>query len=58
MKPAFNCPKVLIWPERRPIMNVNVEEEDEVNFVKDARARLNACFKCGEMGHFQCGLSI
>ena len=35
-------------------MNVNVEEEDEVNFVKDARARSNACFKCGEMGHFQC----
>ena len=36
------------------IMNVNVEEEDEVNFVKDARARSNACLKCGEMGHFQC----
>ena len=36
------------------IMNINVEEEGEVNFVKDARARLNACFKCGEMGHFQC----
>ena len=35
-------------------MNVNVEEEDEVNFFKDARARSNACFKCGEMGHFQC----
>ena len=34
-------------------MNVNVEEEDEVNFVKHARARSNACFKCGEMGHFQ-----
>ena len=36
------------------IMNVNVDEEDKVNFVKDARARSNACFKCGEMGHFQC----
>ena len=35
------------------IMNVNVEEDDEVNLVKDARARSNACFKCGEMGHFQ-----
>ena len=34
-------------------MNVNVEEEDEVNFIKDARARSNACFKCGKMGHFQ-----
>ena len=36
------------------VMNINVEEEDEVNFIKDARARSNACFKCGEMGHFQC----
>ena len=35
------------------VMNVNVEEEDEINFIKDARARSNACFKCGEMGHFQ-----
>ena len=35
------------------IMNVNVEEGDEVNLVRDARARSNACFKCGEMGHFQ-----
>ena len=30
------------------IMNVNVEEDDEVNLVKDARVRSNACFKCGE----------
>ena len=35
------------------IMNVNIEEEDKVNVIKDARARSNACFKCGEMGHFQ-----
>ena len=35
------------------IMNVNVEESDEVNLVRDARARSNACYKCGEMGHFQ-----
>ena len=35
------------------IMNVNVEEDDEVNFVKDVRARSNACFKCGEMKNFQ-----
>ena len=36
------------------IMNVNVEEDDEVNFIKDAWGISNACFKCGEMGHFQC----
>ena len=34
-------------------MNVNVEEDDEVNLVRDARARSNACYKCGEMAHFQ-----
>ena len=34
-------------------MNVNVGEEDEDNFIKDARARSNAYYKCGEMGHFQ-----
>ena len=34
-------------------MNVNAEEDDEVNLVRDSRARSNACFKCGEMGHFQ-----
>ena len=35
------------------IMNVNVEDDDEVNLVKDARARSNACYKCGGVGHFQ-----
>ena len=24
-----------------------------VNLIKDVRARSNACYKCGEMGHFQ-----
>ena len=35
------------------IMNVNVENEEEVNLLRDARARSNACYKCGEMDHFQ-----
>ena len=34
-------------------MNVDVNTEDEVNLNKDIRARSNACYKCGEMGHFQ-----
>ena len=34
-------------------MNVDVDTEDEVNLIKDVRARSNACYKCGEMGHFQ-----
>ena len=35
------------------IVNVNVEDDNEVNLIKDARARSNACYKCGEVGHFQ-----
>ena len=38
---------------RTTIMNVDVDIEDEVNLIKDVRARSNACYKCGEMGHFQ-----
>ena len=54
MKPVFSFQRVLIWPTRHDYhMNVNVEEGDEVNLVRDARVRSNACFKCGEMGHFQ-----
>ena len=35
------------------VMNVEINANDEVNFIKDARARSNACYKCGEIGHFQ-----
>ena len=34
-------------------MNVDVNTDDEVNLIKDVRARSNACYKCEEMGHFQ-----
>ena len=27
--------------------------DDEVNLIRDVRARSNACYKCGEIGHFQ-----
>ena len=40
----------MIW--KATIMNVNVEDDNEVNLIKDARARSNACYKCGEVGHF------
>ena len=39
--------------QRTTVMNVDVETKDEVNLTKDMRARSNACYKCGEMGHFQ-----
>ena len=38
---------------RTMVMNVDVDIDDEVNLIKDVRARSNACYKCGEMGHFQ-----
>ena len=38
---------------RTTVMNVDVGTEDESNLIKDVRARSNACYKCGEMGHFQ-----
>ena len=30
------------------VMNVNVDNDDELNLIKDARARSNACYKCGK----------
>ena len=35
------------------VMNINLEGDEEINLIKDARARSNACYKCGEVGHFQ-----
>ena len=35
------------------VMNVATDANDEINLIKDARARSNACYKCGEVGHFQ-----
>ena len=39
--------------QRTTVMNVDVDTDDGVNLIKDVRARSNACYKCGEMGHFQ-----
>ena len=39
--------------QRTTVMNVDVDTYDEVNLIKAVRARSNACYKCGEMGHFQ-----
>ena len=34
------------------VMNVKIDADDEVNLINDARARSNACYKCGEGGTF------
>ena len=38
---------------RTTVMNIDIDTEDKVNLITDVRARSNACYKCGEMGHFQ-----
>ena len=39
--------------KRTTVMNINLDGDEEINLIKVARARLNACYKCGEVGHFQ-----
>ena len=34
-------------------MNVDLVRKEEINLIKDARARSNTCYKCHEVGHFQ-----
>ena len=52
-KASFQLSEGVNMACKTTIMNVNVEEDDEVILVRDARARSNACYKCGEMGHFK-----
>ena len=35
---------------RTTVMNVDLEGEEEINLIKDARAISNACYKLGEVG--------
>ena len=35
------------------VMNIDLDGDEQINLIKDARARSNACYKCGEVGHFQ-----
>ena len=39
--------------QKTTVMNVEVDTDDEVNLIKDVKARSDACYKYGEMGHFQ-----
>ena len=32
------------------VMNVEIDADDGINLIKDAGARSNACYKCGEVG--------
>ena len=46
----YNCKKEIFnLNERHDTTDLTTNK----NFFKDVRARSNACYKCGEMGHFQ-----
>ena len=38
---------------RETVVNIGLDGDEEINLIKDARARSNACYKHGEGGHFQ-----
>ena len=33
--------------QRMMVMNIDLETDEEINLIKDARATSNACYKCG-----------
>ena len=37
---------------RTTVMNIDLDGDEEINLIKDARARSNACYKCGRSGQF------
>ena len=39
--------------QRTMVMNINLDGDEEINLIKDARPRSNACYKCREVGYFQ-----
>ena len=53
LEASFQLSEGVNMAQRTTVMNVDIDTEDEVNLIKDVRARSNACYKCGEMGHFQ-----
>ena len=53
LEASLQLSKGVNMAQKTTIMNVDVDDEDEINLIKDARARSNACYKCGEVRHFQ-----
>ena len=53
LEASLQLPEGVNMARKTAVTNVDVDIEDEINIVRDVRARSNACYKCGEMGHFQ-----
>ena len=53
LEASLQVPEGVNMARKTTVMNVDIDDEDDLNLSKDARARSNACYKCGEVGHFQ-----
>ena len=53
LEASLQLPEGVNMARRTPVMNINLEGSEEVNLVRDVRARSNACYKCSKVGHFQ-----
>ena len=53
LKASLQLSEGVNMARKTTVMNVDVDTEDEINLIKDVRARSNTCYKCVEMGHFQ-----
>ena len=38
---------------RTTVMNIDLEGNEDINLIRDARARSNSCYKSGEVGYVQ-----
>ena len=53
LKASLQLSEEVNMAHKTTVMNVEIDANDEVILIKDVRARSNACYKCGEVGHFQ-----
>ena len=53
LKASIQLSEGVNMARRTTVMNIHLDGNEEINLVTDARARSNACYKCGEVGHFQ-----
>ena len=53
LEASVQLSEVVNMAQRMTVMNVDIDTNNEINLIKDVRARSNAWYKCGEMGHFQ-----
>ena len=53
LEASLQLSKGVNMARKTSVMNVDIDDDDELNLIKDARARSNECYKCGQVGHSQ-----